>query len=102
MTRLDDAMKQELFYGKEECTGFRSLLAATTMPKLAVAHSLLAKYIATPVGGCIEAFKKHWRLLLDLLLVVKMNVFCLVLEMLLGSSCSLTVIGLVCTAPLVK
>ena len=26
MTRLDDAMKQELFYGKEECTEFRSLL----------------------------------------------------------------------------
>jgi hypothetical protein len=45
MTRLDDAMKQELFYGKEECTEFHSLLgmlhwlAATTMPKLVVAHS---------------------------------------------------------------
>ena len=63
MTRLDDAMKQELFYGKEECTEFRSLLgmlhwlAATTMPKLAVAHSLLAKYTATPVEGCMEALK---------------------------------------------
>ena len=61
MTRLDDAMKQELFYGKEECTEFRSLLgmlhwlAATTMPKLVVAHSLLAKYTATPVEGCTEA-----------------------------------------------
>ena len=63
MTRLDEAMKSELFYGKEEATEFRSLLgmlhwlAATTMPKLAVAHSLLAKYTATPVEGCMEALK---------------------------------------------
>ena len=63
MTRLDEAMKAELFYGKEEATEFRSLLgmlhwlAATTMPKLAVAHSLLAKYTATPVEGCMEALK---------------------------------------------
>ena len=65
MTRLDDALKQELFYGKEECTEVRSLLgmlrmhwhAATTMPKLAVAHNLLAMYTATPVEGCMEALK---------------------------------------------
>ena len=65
MTRLEDPMKQELFYGKEECTEFRSLLGmlhwlaatATAMPKLVVSHSILAKYTATSVEGYMEALK---------------------------------------------
>ena len=57
LARLDEARRKKQFGGKEESTEFRSLLgmlhwlAATTMPKMPVAHSMLAKYIANPVVG---------------------------------------------------
>ena len=37
--------------------GMLHWLAVTTMPSLAVAHSLLANYTVTPVAGCMEASK---------------------------------------------
>ena len=67
LARLDEAKRDEKFLGKEESTEFRSLLgmlhwlAATTMPKMSVAHSLLAKYTANPVAGCMDALKQAVR-----------------------------------------
>ena len=67
LARLDEARRKEQFLGKEESTEFRSLLgmlhwlAATTMPKMSVAHSLLAKYTANPVAGCMDALKQAVR-----------------------------------------
>ena len=67
LARLDEARRKEQFLGKEESTEFRSLLgmlhwlAATTMPKMSVAHSMLAKYTANPVADCMDALKQAVR-----------------------------------------
>ena len=56
--------RKEQFLGKEESTECRSLLgmlhwlAAKTIPQMSVAHSLLAKYTANLVTGCMDALKQ--------------------------------------------
>ena len=61
MTKLHANSESKL--NAEEATSFRSglgqihWLAGTTHPKLATAHSMLARYTANPVEGCLEALK---------------------------------------------
>ena len=82
---------------KKNAPDFTLCLACCTgwLP-LAVAHSLLAKYTATPVEGCMEALKTAARF------ATRCKDDCLLfgfgIEMLLYSNCSQTVIGLVFTA----
>ena len=61
MTKLHENSESKL--NAEEATSFRSglgqihWLAGTTHPKLTTAHSMLARYTANPVEGCLEALK---------------------------------------------
>ena len=67
LERLHQSKLNSEFLGPSDSTLYRSgpgqihWLVATTHPKLAVAHSMLAKYSANPVNGCLEALKSTYR-----------------------------------------
>ena len=67
LERLHQSKLNSEFLGPNDSTLYRSglgqihWLVATTHPKLSVAHSMLAKYSANPVNGCLEALKSTYR-----------------------------------------